>query len=237
MAEREERHKQMGNTRYVVEPNIKDGKAVCDLHTLFWIGKCASTGSRPAPELVDKGVLSAEEYRHFQRAEEFPLGRPLQSAFPHRRADEKLTFEVQPDLARRLRYADRPGMLGVERMMKRYFLVAKDVGDLTRIICTSLEFDHAKPLDMMGRVTGPVQTRPRRDQGRADFVIDSGRLNTAAPDTFDKNPLALIKSFLVAGRNDLLFHPDAIKAITRALHLINRDVKNSPRPTNGSSRS
>ena len=30
-------------------------------------------------------------------------------------------------------------MLGVERLMKRYFLVAKDVGDLTRIFCTSLE--------------------------------------------------------------------------------------------------
>src|SRR6185312_11917161 len=79
MAEREERHRQMGNTRYVVEPNIKDGKGgLCDLHVL--------TG----------------------------------------RADEKLTFEVQPELAARLHFADRPGMLGVERMMKRYFLVAKD---------------------------------------------------------------------------------------------------------------
>ncbi len=40
MAEREERHKQTGNTRYLVEPNIKDGKGgLRDLNTLFWIGK------------------------------------------------------------------------------------------------------------------------------------------------------------------------------------------------------
>jgi len=228
MAEREERHKQMGNTRYVVEPNIKDGKGgLRDLHTLFWIGKYFYRVKTSA-ELVDKGVLSAEEYRHFQRAEEFLWAVRCNLHFLTGRADEKLTFEVQPDLARRLRYADRPGMLGVERMMKRYFLVAKDVGDLTRIICTSLEFDHAKPLDMMGRVTGLFKRGRVAIKGEPDFVIDSGRLNTAAPDTFDKNPLALIKSFLVAGRNDLLFHPDAIKAITRALHLINRDVKNSP---------
>ena len=228
MAEREERHKQMGNTRYVVEPNIKDGKGgLRDLHTLFWIGKYFYRVKTSA-ELVDKGVLSAEEYRNFQRAEEFLWAVRCNLHFLTGRADEKLTFEVQPDLARRLRYADRPGMLGVERMMKRYFLVAKDVGDLTRIICTSLEFDHAKPLDMMGRVTGLFKRGRVAIKGEPDFVIDSGRLNTAAPDTFDKNPLALIKSFLVAGRNDLLFHPDAIKAITRALHLINRDVKNSP---------
>ena len=63
-------------------------------------------------------------------------------------------------------------------------------------------------------------------KGEPDFVIDSGRLNTAAPDTFDKNPLALIRSFLVAGRNDLLFHPDTIKQITRSLHLIGHDVRN-----------
>ena len=60
-------------------------------------------------------------------------------------------------------------MLGVERMMKRYFLVAKDVGDLTRIFCTSLEFNHAKPLDMMGRVLAPFRKGKHRDQGRARF--------------------------------------------------------------------
>ena len=169
MAEREERHKQTGNTRYVVEPNIKDGKGgLRDLHTLFWIGKYFYRVKTSA-ELVDKGVLSADEYRLFQRAEDFLWAIRCNLHFLTGRADEKLTFDVQPELAARLRFADRPGMLGVERMMKRYFLVAKDVGDLTRIFCTSLEFDHAKPLDMMGRVTGMFKRGTRRDQGRARF--------------------------------------------------------------------
>jgi [protein-PII] uridylyltransferase len=229
MAEREERHRQMGNTRYVVEPNIKDGKGgLRDLHTLFWIGKYFYRVKTSA-ELVDKGVLSAGEYRLFQRAEDFLWAVRCHLHFLTGRADEKLTFDVQPDLAARLRFADRPGMLGVERMMKRYFLVAKDVGDLTRIFCTSLEFDHAKPLDMMGRVTGMFKRGRVAIKGEPDFVIDSGRLNTARPDVFERDPLALIKSFLVAGRNDLLFHPDAIKQITRSLRLIGHDVRNDPR--------
>jgi len=228
MAEREERHRQMGNTRYVVEPNVKDGKGgLRDLQTLFWIGKYFYRVKTSA-ELVDKDVLSAEEYRRFQRAEDFLWAVRCHLHFLTGRADEKLTFDVQPELADRLRFADRPGMLGVERMMKRYFLVAKDVGDLTRIFCTSLEFDHAKPLDMMGRVAGMFKRGKVAIKGEPDFVIDSGRLNTARPDGFEKNPLDLIKAFLVAGRNDLLFHPDAIKAITRSLRLIGPDVRNDP---------
>jgi [protein-PII] uridylyltransferase len=226
MAEREERHRQMGNTRYVVEPNIKDGKGgLRDLHALFWIGKYVYR-VKTAAELVDKGVFQADEYRLFQRAENFLWAIRCNLHALTGRADEKLTFEVQPELAARLHFADRPGMLGVERMMKRYFLVAKDVGDLTRIFCTSLEFDHAKPLDMLGRVTGIFRRGRVAIKGEPDFVIESGRLNTARPETFEADPRAIIKSFLVAGRNDLLFHPDAIKQIRRSLHLVDRAVQN-----------
>ena len=225
MAEREERHRQMGNTRYVVEPNIKDGKGgLRDLHTLFWIGKYFYRVKTSA-ELVDKGVFSRDEYRLFQKAEDFLWAIRCHLHFLTGRADEKLTFDVQPELASRLHYADRPGMLGVERLMKRYFLVAKDVGDLTRIFCTSLEFDHAKPLDMMGRVTGMFKRGKVAIKGEPDFVIDSGRLNTTKADTFETRPLSIIKSFLVASRNDLLFHPDAIKQLRRSLRLVGHDVR------------
>ena len=229
MAEREERHKQTGNTRYLVEPNIKDGKGgLRDLNTLFWIGKYfyqVKTGA----ELVDKGVLSADEYRLFQRAEDFLWAIRCNLHFLTGRADEKLTFDVQPELAQRLGFADRAGMLGVERLMKRYFLVAKDVGDLTRIFCTSLEFNHGKTPefpDIVGMMLGPFRRGKVKIKGEADFVVDSGRLNIAAADAFEKNPRNLIKCFLIAGQRDLLFHPDAIKAIRRSLRLIGHELRN-----------
>lgn len=226
MAERDERHRQMGNTRYVVEPNIKDGKGgLRDLHALFWIGKYFYRVKSSA-ELVGKGVLSAEEYRLFQRAEDFLWAIRCNLHFLTGRADEKLTFDVQPDLAQRLGYNDRAGMLGVERFMKRYFLVAKDVGDLTRIFCTSLEFHHAKPLDVIGRVLAPFKRGKVAIKGEADFVIEGGRLNISGPEVFQKDPRNLIKGFMLAGRHDLHFHPDAIKAIRRSLRLIGHDLRN-----------
>ena len=226
MAEREERHKQTGNTRYLVEPNIKDGKGgLRDLNTLFWIGKYfyrVKTGA----ELVDKGVLSADEYRLFQRAEDFLWAIRCNLHFLTGRADEKLTFDVQPDLARRLGFSDRAGMLAVERLMKRYFLVAKDVGDLTRIFCTSLEFNHGKTPDIIGIVLGSFRRGRVKIKGEADFVVDSGRLNIAEPDVFEKRPVNLIKCFLIAGQKGLLFHPDAIKEIRRSLRLVGNELRN-----------
>src|SRR3954467_1299843 len=111
MAEREERHKQTGNTRYVVEPNIKDGKGgLRDLHTLFWIGKYFYR-VRTSAELVDKGVLSAEEYRLFERAENFLWAIRCNLHFLTGRADEKLTFDVQPELPNPLPSDAPPGPL------------------------------------------------------------------------------------------------------------------------------
>ncbi len=226
MAERDERHRQMGNTRYVVEPNIKDGKGgLRDLHTLFWIGKYFYRVKTSA-ELVGKGVLSAEEYRLFQRAEDFLWAIRCNLHFLTGRADERLTFDVQPDLAARLGFTERAGMLAVERFMKRYFLVAKDVGDLTRIFCTSLEFHHAKPLDVLGRVMSPFRRGKVAIRGETDFVIDSGRLNIASPDAFTRDPRNLIKGFMLAGRHDLHLHPDAIKQIRRSFRLIGHDLRN-----------
>lgn len=229
MAERDERHRQMGNTRYVVEPNIKDGKGgLRDLNTLFWIGKYFYQ-VKTSHELVAKGVLTDAEYRLFQRAEDFLWAVRCHLHFVTHRAEEKLTFDVQPDLARRMGYAERIGMLGVERFMKRYFLVAKDVGDLTRIICASLEFRHAKDMDIVGRVLAPFRAGKTKIKGETDFVIDTGRLNVATPDTFEKDPVNLIKMFMVAGREELLFHPDAIKHIRDSLSLIDNKLRNDPK--------
>jgi len=226
MAERDERHRQIGNTRYVVEPNIKEGKGgLRDLHTLFWIGKYFYRVKTSA-ELVEKGVFSADELRTFVRAEDFLWAIRCHLHFLTGRPEEKLTFDVQPDLAARLGFTERAGMLAVERFMKRYFLVAKDVGDLTRIFCTSLEFHHAKPLDMVGRVLAPFKRGKVAIRGEADFVIEGGRLNVAGPDVFQKDPRNLIKGFMLAGRHDLHLHPDAIKEIRRSFKLIGHDLRN-----------
>jgi [protein-PII] uridylyltransferase len=71
LAERNARHVRVGDSRYVVEPDVKNGKGgLRDLHTLLWIGKYAFQVRR-APELVDRGLFTHAELRRFGRAERF----------------------------------------------------------------------------------------------------------------------------------------------------------------------
>jgi [protein-PII] uridylyltransferase len=228
MAERDTRHARIGDTRYVVEPDIKDGKGgLRDLNTLFWIAKYfyrVKTGA----ELVKKKVFSSGEFRQFQRAEDFLWAIRCHIHFTTGRAEERLTFEIQRDLSERLGLAGRHGLKGVERLMKRYFLVAKDVGDLTRIFCVSLEFAHAKDADLIGRIKQRLRGR-RKIAGEPDFIVDHGRLSIASDKVFAKDPVNLIKMFWLAGKLDLRFHPDPLKVITRTLKSIDGPLRADPR--------
>src|SRR5260370_42613597 len=75
------------------------------------------------------------------------------------RAEERLSFDIQREIAVRLGYTEHPGLREVERFMKHYFLIAKDVGDLTAILCAKLEDSHAKAMPVLSRMM--AKFRPR----------------------------------------------------------------------------
>src|SRR5690606_18476412 len=113
LAERDERHAKAGESRYLVEPNVKDGKGgLRDLHTLFWIGKYHYR-VRSGEELVDKGVFTRKEYLQFRKAEDFLWAVRCHMHFLTGRAQERLHFDIQPDIASRLGSTRRPGLSAV----------------------------------------------------------------------------------------------------------------------------
>src|SRR5471032_654255 len=133
LAEREERHRRAGQSRYLVEPNVKDGKGgLRDLHTLFWIARYVYR-VRGLEDLIESGVFDRDEYNLFMRCEDFLWSVRCHMHFVTGRAEERLAFDIQRDIAIRLGYTEHPGQKDVERFMKHYFLMAKDVGDLTAI--------------------------------------------------------------------------------------------------------
>jgi [protein-PII] uridylyltransferase len=139
LAERDERHARLGDSRYLVEPNVKEGKGgLRDLHTLFWIAKYIYRVDG-IDRLVALKMLSREEARRFARAQNFLWTVRCHLHFLTDRAEDRLTFDRQGEIGRLMGYTDHAGARGVERFMKHYFLIAKDVGDLTRIFCALLE--------------------------------------------------------------------------------------------------
>ncbi len=222
LAERNERHRRLGDSRYHVEPNVKEGKGgLRDLHTLFWIAKYIYRVDDVAA-LVDLKVLSAKEAQRFERAQNFLWTVRCHLHFLSGRAEDRLTFEYQSEIARRMGYTDHVGTRGVERFMKHYFLVAKDVGDLTRIFCALLESEQTKePLLAWRRWRGGA----KKLEG---FKVASGRIDVDKDSTFRDDPVNLLRMFHLAEQHELDIHPHALRLITQSLKLIDNDLRNSP---------
>jgi [protein-PII] uridylyltransferase len=227
LAEREERHRRVGQSRYLVEPNVKDGKGgLRDLHTLFWIAKYVYRVREPE-ELIQHGVFAPDEYRIFRRCEDFLWSVRCNMHFVAGRAEERLSFDIQREIAVRLGYTEHPGLQDVERFMKHYFLTAKHVGDLTAILCAGLEERQEKPAPVLSRFIArlrPAKTRQTLSE-TDDFIVDNSRINIARPNVFRRDPVNLIRVFYLAQKHNLAFHPDAMRATNRSLKLIDKDVR------------
>src|SRR6478672_9085772 len=226
LAEREERLRRAGQSRYLVEPNVKDGKGgLRDLHTLFWIAKYVYRVREPE-ELIDREVFDRDEFNMFRRCEDFLWSVRCHMHFLTGRAEERLSFDIQREIAVRLGYTEHPGLRDVERFMKHYFLIAKDVGDLTAILCAKLEDNQAKPMPVLSRMMAKFRPRPRRTLTETeDFIVDYNRINVADENVFQRDPINLIRIFHLAQKYNLAFHPDAMHIATRSLKLIDQSMR------------
>ncbi len=228
LAEREDRVRRAGASRYIVEPNVKEGKGgLRDLNTLFWISKYVYRVQN-AHELIAAGLFSPREFALFRRCEEFLWSVRCRLHFLAGRAEERLSFDVQRPIARQLGYSTRAGLADVERFMKHYFLVAKDVGDLTAIVCAALEERQTKTTPVFDRFIGRLRRRVRAIADAKDFKVDNDRVNVIRADVFERDPINLIRLFWIADRSNLPIHPDAARLVTQSLKRIDAGVRENP---------
>ncbi len=227
LEERDERHRRQGRTRYLVEPNVKEGKGgLRDLNTLFWIAKYYYR-VRSAEDLADFGVFSAADFKLFQKCEDFLWSVRFHLHLLTGRAEERLTFELQREIAQRLGYAHRPGMAEVERFMKHYFLVAKDVGDLTGILCARLEAQHVLPTTGISRIVRSL-TLKASQQLPGDFQMEHGRITLSHEDAFRRDPTNFIRIFELCDEHNVRPHPDVLAAMRGSIRLIDKNVRGDP---------
>ena len=224
LAERAERHQRQGSSRYLLEPNVKEGKGgLRDLQALFWIGKYLNH-AESSEDLVQMGVFTAEEYRIFAEAEAFLWTTRVHLHLLTGRATEQLTFDTQVEIAATLGYRSTEGQRAVERFMQDYFTHAKNVGDLTRIFLAALEARHVKPRPSLGNTLRTVFSF-QKDPTGPGFRLNHGRLDTAEEGAFRKDPVNILRLFEEALRTDIPIHPDALRRVARSLDLIDDTVR------------
>ncbi|MCU0908664.1 MAG: [protein-PII] uridylyltransferase, partial [Rhodobacteraceae bacterium] len=222
LAERSERHRKQGGQRYVVEPNVKEGKGgLRDLQSLYWIDKYIH-GVTDVADLVTKGIFTPAEHDQFVRAETFLMAVRCHLHLIAGRAMDQLTFDMQVAVADRMGYEDRAGRRAVEHFMQDYFRHATRVGELTRIFLTDLEARHVKTEPALLKIL------TRKKPVRAPFEVQQGRLAVADADAFRRDPVNLLRIFDEALRTGYLLHPQAMRLLDASRHLIDDDLRENP---------
>ncbi len=226
--EQEARHDNSNQSRYLSEPDLKEGKGgLRDIHVIGWIYH--SLYGRSLSDAPKRGaIFRPEDAESLKRAERFLLSLRVHLHDLRGRADERLTFDIQPALAERLGYADRADMSAAERMMKHYFVTAVEIGRLTRIFWARLEEENAKLLD---RAPTPLPKMLSTDEAGAkvNLRIKNGRLDFVSAAGAAKNPVDLFRYFRAfAKKPEIDFHPDALDLISKHSISITSDVRRDP---------
>jgi [protein-PII] uridylyltransferase len=222
LVERGERHKRQGGQRYVLEPNVKEGKGgLRDLQTLYWIGKYLHRVASPEG-LVAAGLFSREEHDTFSHAEDFLWAVRCHMHYITGRATDQLTFDIQVGVAERMGFVDSGGRRAVEHFMQVYFRHATRVGELTRVFLTQLEARHAKP---EASLKGLLRKKKSVAKG---LKLVQGRINVVDPAVFLTDKLNLLRVFEEALRTGYLLHPDVMRLIASNLGLIDDEMRTDP---------
>nr|WP_244905926.1 [protein-PII] uridylyltransferase [Rhodovulum imhoffii] len=218
LTERSERHRKQGGQRYMLEPNVKEGKGgLRDLQSLYWIAKYVHRVESVA-ELERLGLFRSEERQAFDRAESFLWAVRCHLHLIAGRGMDQLTFDMQIEVAAAMGYTDHGGRRAVEHFMQDFFRHATAVGDLTRILLTKLEAAHLKKEP---RLLGLF----RRRRATPGCRLVHGRLDVDDPEKFLEDKLNILRLFEEALRSGTLIHPDAMRLISANLHLVDDDMR------------
>ena len=221
LAERETRLQRFGESRYMLEPNVKEGKGgLRDLHTLWWMARYIYPITS-IKDLVGMKLLTEEEYRTFDQARQFLCRVRVTLHYLSGRCEDRLTFDRQQGLAEAMGYAHPSANYAISRFMRRYFVAVRTVGSMTRVFCALLEEEKKR--------------KPRQSLAwlwhmpwkLGSFRLDGERLTIRNDEAFSQNPVLMIELFRVAQQHGLDIHPHALQLIGRNIPLINDELRHN----------
>ncbi len=215
-AEVEQRHLRSGDTAFLMEPDIKEGKGgLRDVQSIFWMAR-AWYDIRDAEGLTEHGVLSPRELEHLLTARDFLLrcrtGLHLESG----RGVDRLSFELQMALTECMGYQPAEGRPAVEVFMKDYF---RHAGRLARVSgLLTMHFDE---------LLNPRLFSWKKDIGDG-FTLQGDRVGIAHERVFQEDRLRLLRIFHIAQEGRRRLSSTALRQIREDVLLIDDDFRRHP---------
>lgn len=214
--EQQERHSRHQETN--LEPNLKESAGgLRDLNTILWISRAAGLG-RTWLELARRGFITRDEARAISRHERLLELLRIHLHYLSGRHEDRLLFDHQTALAKRLGFATRANRRASERLMQRYYLTAKSVYLLNTILLQNLELRIAPPANRS--MITPLNPR---------FVIRGELLSAPDPSIFERDPCSILEVFSLLQQHGIKgIGAVTMRALWRARRHINPAARRDP---------
>jgi len=219
LAESEARHRQYGDSVYLLEPQIKDGEGgLRDLHTAMWLAKVKFKTNKSGA-LVQLGVITETEREELEAARDFLFRVRNSLHFISGKHQDQLTFEFAERVAPELGFEDTSTRKSVEHFMQTYYVHAATINRFSAEIIERCR-ERARPYRLLGRfITRTI---------RPGVSISSNVLSLSGAELLEEDPTNLIRVFADAQRHGATISNSSKRLIRANLHLMTAERRSDP---------
>ena len=192
--EMRQRHTKFENTPYALEPNCKESPGgLRDLQVILWVARAAGLG-HSWDALVRQGMATQLEARQIKRNVALLSLIRARLHLQAKRREDRLVFDLQTGVAESFGYQaettpeGRLALRASEKLMREYYWAAKAVTQLNQILLLNIE-DHLRS----ARAEALSSLRPLNER----FFEKAGFIEVASDDLYEKNPHAILETFLM----------------------------------------
>jgi len=211
------RHTRFVDTDYNLEPNLKESPGgLRDLHTVLWISRACGFGTS-WQELSKLGMITSDEARAIARHESLLQTLRIRLHYLAGRREDRLLFDYQTALAEQMDIQASNARRASEHLMQRYYRTKQAVLLLNGVLLQNMR---ARLFPESG-VSYPLNER---------FVARDDLLEARSEDIFEREPSAILESFLLMEKHPRLngFSAPTLRALWRARRLMNASFRRDP---------
>ncbi len=216
------RHQKYNDTEYNLEPNIKNAPGgLRDIQVICWVAKRYYL-VRTLKQLHGQGFFTEEEFSMLYSGEEFLWRVRYGLHMVAKRAEERLLFDHQRELAKLFGYSDNSENLAVEQFMHKYYRTVLALRELNDVLLQYLQ-------QVILRKDTPQEITPINDR----FQLCDGYIQAVNDAVFEERPSTLLEIFvLMAQRPEIEgVHASTIRLLRAHRYLIDDDYRRDSKNT------
>ena len=216
------RHKKYNDTEYNLEPNIKNAPGgLRDIQTISWVAK-RYFQVRTLKQLEGKGFFTEEEFSLLYSGEEYLWRVRYGLHMVAKRAEERLMFDHQRELATLFGFKDEEGSLAVEQFMHKYYRTVLALRELNDVLLQFL----SEAILQKGKCKSVVSVNER-------FQLRDNYIEATHTYIFEEHPSALLEMFVLMAQNPMIVgvRASTIRLVRESRHLIDENFRNNPKNT------